>query len=138
MLGLSVENLSDQSWEEMEKNLFTQLRSLEVSLSPGSRALCQSDLEPDFIGKEQPVVAAQTLQEHKDQGHVHYRRDCGDCLAGAGRRRPHRRVANPEPYVLSMDLAGPLRKGRQKEKYFLVAAYTLPEGEAVGSTQEEE
>jgi hypothetical protein len=37
-----------------------------------------------------------------------------------------------------MDLAGPLRKGLQKEKYFLVAAYTLPEGEAVGQTHEED
>ena len=125
--GLNYASLSKLTWEEIELNLTRQLEHLEGALLPAVT-----------VGEDHPKVFAQTLQEHKDQGHVHYRRDCGDCLAGAGRARPHRRVAHPEPYVLSMDLAGPLRKGLQKEKYFLVAAYILPESEAVGQSHEED
>ena len=55
---------------------------------------------------------------------MQYRADCPDCIAGAGRNRPHRRVADPEENVLSADLAGPLRNGLHKERYFLVAAFT--------------
>ena len=73
------------------------------------------------------MVAAQTMQEHKDAGHLNYRKDCADCLAGTGRTKPHRRNHHPEANVLSIDLAGPLRKGINKERYFLAASFTVVE-----------
>ena len=53
------------------------------------------------------------------------------CLRNGGVGRQHGATANPRAYVLSRDVAGPLRKkGRSPEgreyKYFLLGAYRYP------------
>ena len=69
-------------------------------------------------------------QQHFDAGHVPYRRDCEVCLQALGKDRPRRRVACPESYCLSMDLAGPFGQGVDQKvrvaKYFLTAVVTVP------------
>ena len=55
------------------------------------------------------------------------RKDCADCLAGTGRVKPHRRNHHPDANVLSIDMAGPLRQGVNKERYFLAASFTVGE-----------
>ena len=71
---------------------------------------------------------------HLKNGHVPYRRDCATCLQAAGLGRAHRRVTIPQPFSLSLDVAGPLKtKGRSmglvdedQLKYMLVGAYRVP------------
>ena len=58
------------------------------------------------------------------------RRDCRVCQEASGQDRPHRRIKHKHAYCLSLDLAGPLKKGRDIDgrscKYMLVGAYTWP------------
>ena len=69
-------------------------------------------------------------QAHFDAGHLPFRRDCEVCLQAAGRDRPRKRIACPDSYCLSVDLAGPFHEGvdaeLKKAKYFLVATVTIP------------
>ena len=46
-------------------------------------------------------------------------------VEGAGKSRPHRRVQHPEAAVLSAEVVGPFKPGKGKEKFMLVAAYTM-------------
>ena len=59
------------------------------------------------------------------------RRDCRVCQEASGQDRPHRRIKHKHAYCLSLDLAGPLKKGRDIDgrscKYMLVGVYTWPE-----------
>ena len=66
--------------------------------------------------------------EHIGNGHVPFRRDCKQCQIASARDRPHRRVNHPQPYVLSLDLAGPMKKGfiDGKACRYLMVAYTWP------------
>ena len=66
-----------------------------------------------------------TIQEHIEKGHVPFRKDCRACVGGAGKTRPHRRVKRPEAAALSADIVGPFKPGKNKERFMLVAAYTL-------------
>ena len=77
--------------------------------------------------KHKPKI--KTIQERVERGHVPYRKDCKACVEGAGKTRPHRRVKHPEAAVLSSDIVGPFKLGRNKEKFMLVAAYTLVKDE---------
>ena len=66
---------------------------------------------------------------HLIQGHLPYRRDCAQCVLGAGRDRRRSKVQNPEAWVLSMDIAGPFRPGRDQKghpKYFMIGVLTVP------------
>ena len=60
-----------------------------------------------------------------------FRRDCAPCLRNGGVGRQHRATPNPRAYVLSVDVAGPLRrKGRSADgkgfRCFLLGAYRFP------------
>ena len=62
-------------------------------------------------------------EEHLRAGHVPFHRDCRICQEAAARDRPHRRLKHPRAGVLSLDLAGPLRKEKDHvgpKKYILV------------------
>ena len=69
-------------------------------------------------------------QEHIAAGHCPMRRDCRVCQEASGQDRPHRRIKHKHAYCLSLDLAGPLKKGRDIDgrscKYMLVGACTWP------------
>ena len=51
-------------------------------------------------------------QEHIAAGHCPMRRGCRVCQEASGQDRPHRRIKHKHAYCLSLDLAGPLKKGR--------------------------
>ena len=68
--------------------------------------------------------------EHIKQGHVPYRNDCQYCVRGSAKRRQHRRVLCPEAWSLSIDSAGPYKKGEDENvvdaRYLVVGVLTIP------------
>ena len=87
-------------------------------------------LRRDREGSDEGIgVKVKTIQEDIARGHVPFRKDCKACVKGAGKTRSHRRAKHPEAAVLSADVAGPFKKGMNKEKFMLVAAYTLVKDE---------
>ncbi|CAE7214926.1 GIP, partial [Symbiodinium sp. CCMP2456] len=80
---------------------------------------------------------------HLQNGHVPYRRDCKQCVEGAGVGVQHRRVRHPQSYALSADLFGPLPvgehgrdetcvSGRCHLKYALIGAFRVPRSAVEG------
>ena len=58
-----------------------------------------------------PRLSAAELEawrKHVQNGHVPYRRDCKQCVEGAGLGPFHRRVKYPRSFALSVDLFGPV------------------------------
>ena len=82
-----------------------------------------------------PKVGRMSWADHIRSGHVPFRRDCATCQRAAARQRPHFRNKHPEAYVLSLDLAGPFKRGYDingnMAKFLLVGAYTWPVEKAV-------
>ena len=68
--------------------------------------------------------------EHIKQGHIPFRNDCRFCVRGSARRKQHRRVLCPEAWSLSVDTAGPYKKGEDEtvkgSKYLVVGVLTVP------------
>ena len=68
--------------------------------------------------------------QHILNGHVPHRRDCRECLRGAGRDRPRLRQQFPSPFTMAVDVAGPFAPGCDQDmgqpRYFLVATVTVP------------
>jgi len=68
--------------------------------------------------------------EHVRAGHVPFRRDCRICQESRAKGQPHRRVLCPKVGVLSIDMSGPLKEGRdlhdEKDKFLLIATFTWP------------
>ena len=86
-----------------------------------------------------PRLKAINWEHHLRNGHYPFHRDCRVCQEAAAKDRPHRRLRHPKAGILSMDIAGPLRKESDheaKKKYMLVGAFTwiVPKGE---TTKEE-
>ena len=82
--------------------------------------------------RELPKMKKLSWEEHIKLGHLPYRRDCRVCQEASARDRPHRRLRHPEGNVLSVDLTGPFRYGRdtddvEDKRYLLVATYTWPQ-----------
>ena len=84
------------------------------------------------LTRELPKMKKLSWEEHIKLGHLPYRRDCRVCQEASARDRPHRRLRHPEGNVLSVDLTGPFRYGRdtddvEDKRYLLVATYTWPQ-----------
>ena len=74
------------------------------------------------------------LEQHRRQGHPHFRAECPECRSGALRSRAHRRrVETDRPGgELSLDISGPHLPGRwpsdtmeswgKRAQYFLIGA----------------
>ena len=71
-----------------------------------------------------------SFKEHVANGHIPYRGDCQVCLEGRLRGRLRRRQPASEAFVLSLDLMGPNKKGRDETlpyvRHCVVAVYTFP------------
>ena len=82
------------------------------------------------VRKQVVKLRKMSWQEHISAGHTPMRRDCRVCQEASGQDRPHRRIRHKHAYCLSLDLVGPLKKGRDIDgrscKYMLVGAYTWP------------
>ncbi|CAE7618847.1 GIP, partial [Symbiodinium sp. CCMP2456] len=85
---------------------------------------------------------------HLQNGHIPYRRDCRQCIEGAGVGVQHRRVRHPQSYALSADLFGPVPSGehgrdetcvsgRHNLKYALVGAFRIPRSAVEGDVGSE-
>eukprot|EP00438_Fugacium_kawagutii_P026560 Skav206294 [mRNA] locus=scaffold3268:30491:38245:+ [translate_table: standard] len=100
--------------------------------SPGTMSMVAKGILK-YFGKE-PRLRALSWEEHVAFGHIPYRRDCAVCQQTLQQCSPHRRVKHVVGGVLSMDVAGPLVKGKDVEggkcHYFLVGAltWTIPKG----------
>ena len=77
-----------------------------------------------------PSLGRMSWADHIRAGRVPFRRDCATCQRAAARQRPHYRNKHPEAYVLSLDLAGPYKRGwdinGDMSRFLLVGAYTWP------------
>ena len=92
--------------------------------------------DPEALRALAPRKVRTSFADHVASGHVPFRADCRHCLEGRLRARPHRRQPAAESFVLSLDLMGPHRGGRDEVldevRYALVAVYTFPETLGVG------
>ena len=73
---------------------------------------------------------------HVMRNHQPFRRDCAICVRNAATGRRHRSTLHPSGYVLSVDVAGPLRgHGRSPDgkffKYFVIGAFRIPKADGV-------
>ncbi|CAE7269327.1 unnamed protein product [Symbiodinium sp. CCMP2592] len=87
-----------------------------------------------------PKLSASEVEKwrvHLSNGHVPYRRDCRQCIEGAGLSHIHRRVKYPRSFSLSVDLFGPVPlpeagrdegciTGKSFLRYGLVGAFRVP------------
>ena len=70
-------------------------------------------------------------QIHLQRDHYPFRQDCRECIKFLANGRSHRAVSHPFPFVLHLDICGPMRvKGRSifgaNHKYLLVGAFRYP------------
>ena len=147
-LGQTLDGRCWVGFTDMMEMLVLRGRSVDPSnLKPQPLALHQLRLRQALAGvllsrTFRPKVAKMSATDrlmwaqHLKNGHVPYRRDCATCLQAAGVGKAHRRISQPQPFALSLDVAGPLKtKGRSmglvdedQLKYMLVGAYRLPKG----------
>ena len=142
------------SVDELDKVIARALRSQSDSSADDSESLessltltaPSSSSGQVVVGAEEPAdmtVGALTAVQREEwrahilRGHLPYRRDCKFCVEGSGLGVQHRRIKNPQPFTLSVDLFGPMtgeERGRDEQsvsgnphlKYGLVAVYRLP------------
>ena len=77
--------------------------------------------------EEEPKLKRMTWEQHCQNGHVPFRRDCRICQEQSAKSRPHRKVTHPLAATLSLDTAGPYpvaKDGKDLMKYILVGTYT--------------
>ena len=81
-------------------------------------------------------MSADQWRDHVRRGHVPYRADCTVCVQAGGTGRRHSRLEHPAAFVLSSDLAGPVKLGGvdpdargaypKPFKYIFVAKLRIP------------
>ena len=80
-------------------------------------------------------ISEDRWKAHINSNHQPYRRDCITCVMSKGTGRKHARVAHPDSFVLTADVAGPLKPGldpinrgslTRSMKYMVVAKYVFP------------
>ena len=98
------------------------------------------DIESGEPGAKNPKplsADAEGWRQHLLNGHVPYRRDCKQCVEGAGLGPYHRRIKYPRSFALSVDLFGPVPAaeagrdegcitGKNLLRYALVGAFRVP------------
>ena len=80
-----------------------------------------------------PKIKKVGWEEHLQNGHSPFRRDCLVCQQSRQKQNPHRRVERPLSGVLSLDTAGPYRDGQDlvmTSRYLMVGTFTwaVPKG----------
>ena len=81
-------------------------------------------------------MSAEQWREHVQRGHLPFRADCSVCVQAGATGRSHSRVEHPSAFVLSADLAGPVKIGGtdpdargvhpRKYKYIFAAKLRIP------------
>ena len=133
------------SQEDLERELEQDFGGGVGEFEPSERpASCPGNLEPpsgdspkDLKGPRLSPSEVEKWRTHLQNGHVPYRRDCKQCVEGAGLGTFHRRVKHPRSFALSVDLFGPVpvaESGRDEScvtgknvlRYGLVGAFRVP------------
>ena len=89
------------------------------------------------------ALRALTWNQHLENNHVPFRRDCKICQESLQRDKPHRRIKHPMCGVLSLDTSGPFKTAPDmigKAKYLLVGTLTwmVPVKSSIPETPEDE
>eukprot|EP00435_Cladocopium_sp_Y103_P040850 s2478_g11.t1 len=79
-------------------------------------------------------LSVEEWKTHLQNDHLPFRRDCQTCLQSAGKSRYHRRIVSREALTLSIDLAGPFKRGIDQgpadklgaARYFMAGTFTVP------------
>ena len=72
-------------------------------------------------------AAKMSWAEHLERGHTPFRRDCRLCQEASARGRMHSKVKHPRAGVMSLDVTGPYKKGKDidgEAKFMLIGTYT--------------
>ena len=120
--------------EDLNQSADTSRSSEWASWAPGLVGAISDALDEFFREKPPKVCSVATRDEermrrHVRAGHLPYWKRCRACLEGRARDRPHMRQGVIETSVLSLDLAGPFRTGRDEDqqptRYALTAVFTV-------------
>ena len=103
-----------------------------ASLSRWVPGLCRAIAEACALhlhegDEEKMKIKAMTWDQHCQNGHVPFRRDCRVCQEQSAKSKPHRKVKHPLAATLSLDTAGPYpvaQDGRDVAKFIMVGTYT--------------
>eukprot|EP00438_Fugacium_kawagutii_P033584 Skav205234 [mRNA] locus=scaffold1794:149103:155795:- [translate_table: standard] len=110
------------------KQLFQESRAL-ARWAPGLMIEVAERLQEE-VWEEKIQCRPLSWSEHVRAGHVPFRRDCRICQESRAKGQPHRRVTCPKVGVLSIDMSGPLKEGKnlndEKDKFLWIATFTWP------------
>ena len=71
-------------------------------------------------------IKAMTWDQHCQNSHVPFRRDCRICQEQSAKSKPHRKIKHPLAVTLSLDTVGPYpvaQDGRDVSKFIMVGTY---------------
>ncbi|CAE7198011.1 GIP, partial [Symbiodinium natans] len=143
---------STDLWEEFQEEMdMIQEEIPNVKVDPEwSPGLVDSMVMAMRLWDQQPLccparvaISPGEWQRHVCSGHADYRRDCLTCVMARGTGRRHARARHPSTFVLTIDLAGPVKPGLdvtskgtmgKNLRYMLVAKYVLPKEYVKGYT----
>ncbi len=91
-------------------------------------AVAESLLEVVFKKEPSVKLKAVSWDQHIQNGHIPYDRNCRTCQQTLQMQLPHRRVSQPKGGVLSLDTTGPFKQAQDGDrtvaKFLLVGAFT--------------
>ena len=100
--------------------------------APGMMKEVARALQEEVFGRPEKMCKL-SWREHLLHGHTPFRRDCRVCQEASAKGRRHCKVDYPEAAVLSVDLSGPYKLGKDindaTSRYFLIGTYTWPSEE---------
>ena len=114
---------------EESRKLAAWAPMLKDALVEAVKRLCKAPAIR-VVASDKQMQELRDWYQHLAQDHMPARRDCVQCLEGAGRDKPRKRIEFPGAYTFSIDVGGPFKVGgdqdRKTAKYMLVAVLTVP------------
>ncbi|CAL1130775.1 unnamed protein product [Cladocopium goreaui] len=103
------------------------MNSVELSRwPPGMMKEVATRIQQDVL-QAKLKAAKMSCAEHLERGHTPFRRDCRVCQEASARGRMHSKVKHPRAGVMSLDVTGPYKKGKDidgEAKFMLIGTYT--------------
>ena len=103
------------------------MNSAELSRwPPGMMKEVATRIQQDVL-QAKLKAAKMSWAEHLERGHTPFRRDCRVCQEASARGRMHSKVKHPRAGVMSLDVTGPYKKGKDidgEAKFMLIGTYT--------------
>eukprot|EP00438_Fugacium_kawagutii_P029112 Skav233709 [mRNA] locus=scaffold2120:28636:35173:- [translate_table: standard] len=147
MYGLEEQSFRQSDWGGLAKKPTTFAGNLPLELPEERHQLKKEDFKgsskdlsrwaPGFMkevaSRLQSVVLGGRLrmkrmswEEHCQRGHTPFRRDCQICQEASARGRLHQKVKHPRAGVMSLDVSGPYKAGKDVEessRFMLIGTY---------------